>query len=320
MAPGMILMHPFPRAGNGKGISRDSCRCCERSNDVTAGCRVALIAVALALVGCASNATSTITPARSASRARAVSVGVRVVPHLVGVMGARGTAELRVQDPNRPRAPRLFVTLVRGVPREPRDVCFGTYTANESPEDGDVGCQVRGREPLVLTLSYQFIPRSFPVARFTAVYGQAAPGVREVELIGPGDREISLPLSQHRMFLVAFSPTARGTVRLRLLFASGASFTHVFSLPLTNHEEGAWPRVRRRGAVFNYEIGENIVTESYRQIVQRFGPPLRNFTKRNRTLCTYYDIVGYQNGWTFCFKGQAMVGAAGNQPAPPGVH
>jgi hypothetical protein len=219
----------------------------------------------------------------------------------------------------RPEGPRLFVTLVHDVPREPRDVCFGTYTANESPEDGDLGCQVRGPEPLVLTLSYQFIPRSSPVARFTAVYGQAAPGVREVDLVGPGDGETSLPLSTHRMFLVAFSPTARGTVRLRLLSANGGSFTHAFSLPLTDREAGAWPRLRRRGAVFNYEIGENISSESYRQIVQRFGPPLSSYTKRNRTLCTYYDIVGDENGWTFCFKGQAMVGAAGNQPAPPGV-
>jgi len=35
-------------------------------------------------------------------------------------------------------------------------------------------------------------------------------------------------------------------------------------------------------------------------------------------LCTYYDIVGYQHGWTFCFRGQAMVAAAGNQPPPAG--
>ncbi|HET7049812.1 MAG TPA: hypothetical protein VFI54_16240 [Solirubrobacteraceae bacterium] len=282
--------------------------------------RVALIAVALASVGCASSVTSTIAPTRPAARARVISVGVRVVPRPVGVMGARGTAELWVLDPIRPRGPRLFVTLVRGVPREPRDVCFGTYTANESPEDGDVGCQVRGREPFVLTLSYQFIRRSIPVARFSAMYGQAAPGVRQVELIGPGDRETSLPLSAQRMFLVAFSPTARGAVELRLVFAHRGSSSHAFSLPLTSREAGSWPRLRRRGAVFDYEIGENIVTKSYRQIVRRFGPPLSSFTKRNHTLCTYYDIVGYQNGWTFCFKGQAMVGAAGNQPAPPGVH
>ena len=212
------------------------------------------------------------------------------------------------------------MTLVRGVAREPRDVCFGTYIANESPEDGDVGCQVRGREPLVLTLSGQFIPRSTPVAKFTAVYGQAATGIRGVKLIDPGDRETSLPLSLDRMFLVAFSPTARGAFRLRLLFADGTSFTHAFSLPVTDHDTGSWPRVRRRGAMFNYGIGENIVTESYRQIIRQFGLPLRSFRKPKGARCIYYDVVGYENGWTFCFKGQAMVSAAGNQPPHAGVH
>jgi len=34
-----------------------------------------------------------------------------------------------------------------------------------SPEDGDVGYQVRGREPLVLTVTDQYIPRSRPKLR-----------------------------------------------------------------------------------------------------------------------------------------------------------
>jgi len=67
-------------------------------------------------------------------------------------------------------------------------------------------------------------------------------------------------------------------------------------------------------------IGENIVSKSYRQIIRRFGPPLRSVTKPNQTLCVYYDTVGYQHGWSFCFRGQRIVSAAGNQPAPPGVH
>ena len=313
-------VHRPPASAQLEEVPRDRCLCCERTSGVTAGCRVALIAVELALAGCASNGTQPTTPTRPRYPAREISVGVTVAPRPVEVMGARGTAELRVQDPNLPRSPQLFVTLVRGVPREPRDVCFGTYAANESPEDGDVGCEVRGREPVVLTLSYQFIPLSSPLAKFTAVYGQAATGIRSVELIGPGDRVTSLPLSAHRMFLVAFSPTARGVVRLRLLFADGMSFTHAFSLALTDRDMGSWPRVRRRGAVFNYGIGENIVTKSYRQIIRQFGAPLRSFTKPNGTRCIYYDIVGYENGWTFCFKGQAMVGAAGNQPPPAGVH
>lgn len=287
---------------------------------MTVGSRVGLIAVALAPVGCGSQATSTSAPTTSGARVRAISVGVKVAPRPAGVMGARGPAELSVQDPTQPKSPRLFVTLVRGVPRERRDVCFGTYTANQSPEDGDVGCQVRGREPVALTLSHQYIARSSRLARFTAVYGQVAPDVRAAELIGPGDRETSLPLSMHRMFLVAFSPTARGAMRLHLLLANGASFSHGFLLPLTDREAGSWPRLRRRGAVFNYEVGENIVSKSYRQIIRRFGPPLRSFAKGTGTRCLYYDVVGYQTGWRFCFEGQSMVSAAGNQTAPPGVH
>jgi hypothetical protein len=99
------------------------------------------------------------------------------------------------------------------------------------------------------------------------------PNVRQIELIGPGNGETSLPLSAHRMFLAAFAPMARSTVQLRLLLA--------------NREAGPWPRLRRRGAVFDYEIGENIVT------------------KPNQTLCVYYDTVGYQHGWSFCFRANA---------------
>ncbi len=50
------------------------------------------------------------------------------------------------------------------MPREPRDVCLGTFTGNQRPPDGDVGCQVRGSEPLVLTLEYDFIPGSSPTS------------------------------------------------------------------------------------------------------------------------------------------------------------
>lgn len=284
---------------------------------MTAAHRVALIAVALAPLGC----TSTTPPAnRPDTGAGAISIGVRLAPQPVEVTGGGGTAELRVQDPGQPGGPRLIVTLVRAVPREPRDVCFGTYTTNESPEDGDLGCQVRGREPMVLSLTYQWIPRSSPVHRFIAIYGQAKPGIRQVELIGPSSRRTSLPLSAHRMFLAAFAPTARGALQLRLQFANGESFSHSLSLPLTAREAGPWPRLRRRGAVFDYEVGENIVTKTYRQIIRRFGPPLRSFTKPNHTRCVYYDTVGYQTGWSFCFKGQRIIGAAGNQPVPAGVH
>ena len=53
--------------------------------------------------------------------------------------------------------------------------------------------------------------------------------------------------------------------------------------------------------------------------MKQFGPPLRSYVGPNGVHCIYYDIVGYDRGWTFCFKGQAMTSAAGNQAAPAGA-
>ncbi|MDQ6775308.1 MAG: hypothetical protein M3071_03595 [Actinomycetota bacterium] len=284
--------------------------------------RALLIAgVLLVVVGCGASTPGIVTSTveRVAPQVRWLLIGQSLSPRRVEVMGIPGTIELQVEDPSRASGPPVFVTLARGVPREPRDVCFGVYVGNENPADGDIGCQVRGSEPLVIMLGDSFIPGPLPGSRFTTLYGQADRTVTRLELLGPGERRTSLPMSTHRVFLVAFSPSARGAVRLRAHLADGTKFTHQFALPLTRHEAGAWPRLRRRGAVFNYGIGENIVSESYRQILRQFGPPLKSFTERHGVRCIYYDIVGYQNGWKFCFKGQAMLGAAGSQTAPRGV-
>jgi hypothetical protein len=282
-------------------------------------CGITLAAGLLILAGCGAGRTVA-GVAGSTPRIEAFAVGAPVSSRRVEVMGTPGTAELRVDDPARPASPPLFVTLGHAVAREPRDVCFGTYVANESPEDGDVFCQIRGNEPLVLTLGYAFIPYSDPVLRFTTVWGEVNSDVDRVELIGAGATRVRLPLSADRMFLAAFSPSARGAVRLVAQLADGSSFTHTFTLPLTHSEAGAWPRLRRRGAVSNAGIGENIVTKSYRQIIEKFGPPLSTFSRPHSVRCIYYDVVGYEHGWTFCFRGQTMVGAAGNQAPPPGVH
>jgi hypothetical protein len=279
--------------------------------------RFSLAGVAVLLAGC--GATHVATPEKITPRDQLVSVGKPLVPRSVEVMGIPGTLELSVKDPARPTLPPVLVTLGRAVQREPRDVCFGSYVANQSPADGDVGCQVRGSEPLVLTLGYGFIPNSRPLARLTTMWGQVRRGVNVVQLVGPGAVRRSVPLSTHRMFLVAFSPFARGAVQLRLKLADGTWFTHAFTLPLTHGEAGSWPRTRRRGAVFNYGIGENIVQKSYRQLIAQLGPPLKTFPKPRGVRCIYYDIVGYETGWTFCFKGRQMVGAAGNQAAPAGA-
>jgi hypothetical protein len=168
----------------------------------------------------------------------------------------------------------------------------------------------------VLSLGDAYIPHSSPLARFTVVSGQVDRDVERVELIGPGAMRTRLPLSAHRVFLVAFAPSARGPVRLVLERAHRPPFTHAFTLPLSDQDRGAWPRVRRRGAVFDYGIGENIVSQSYREIIRQFGPPLRTFSRPHGVRCIYYDVVGYENGWLFCFRGEGMVGASGNQPPP----
>ena len=83
-------------------------------------------------------------------------------------------------------------------------------------------------------------------------------------------------------------------------------------------------RVRLRGSAGRVlsptgEVGENIVSQSYRQIVNRFGAPLKTFAGTGGELCAYYDVVGEATGWVFCFKHGAMVSASGNQRRPAGV-
>lgn len=283
-------------------------------------CCVALPAVALVLISCGSSTATKAQRAQPTRRVGLVAVGEPVRARRIEVTGRQSIVELRVKDPARPALPSLFVALVHVVAREPRDICFGTYAGNQAPIDGDVGCQVRGSEPLALVVGENFIPGSVPVRRFITVYGHADRDVARVELIGPGGRRVSLPLSAHRLFLAAFSPSARGTVQLRGELTDGGAFSHTFSLPLTRHEPGPWPRLRRRGAVFDYEIGENITIESYRTVRRRFGAPLKTFTKPGNVRCAYYDIVGYPSGWMLCFRGEKMVAAAGNQTAPNNGH
>jgi hypothetical protein len=80
------------------------------------------------------------------------------------------------------------------------------------------------------------------------------------------------------------------------------------------------PAARPRGAVFDFEIGENITNESYRTVRRRFGPPVKTFAGPGNVHCVYYDVVGEATGWVFCFRGQKMVSADGNQTAPKNVH
>lgn len=288
-------------------------------SDMTRRPRIIVAGIALTLAGWGVTDGSGVTKhGRPVSpHAGWVMAGLPLPPRAVEVMGVSGTLQLRVDDPGRPGAPPVFVTLGRALPREPGDVCFGAYPGNESPEDGDVFCQIRGSQPFVLSLGDYAIPYTAPESRFVTVWGQATRNVTRVELIGPSRADTPLPLTSHRLFGVTLSSSARGMFRIRAWLTSGSSFTHGFRLPLTRPEAGAWPRLRRPGAVFSTSpIGENILTKSYRQLLKRLGPPLQRLARPGGVRCIYYDIVGYADGWVFCFKGQRMVGVAANQTRP----
>jgi hypothetical protein len=53
--------------------------------------------------------------------------------------------------------------------------------------------------------------------------------------------------------------------------------------------------------------------------VKRFGPPLATLSNSQGERCVYYDVVGYETGWSFCFKHGTMTAAGGTQTPPPGV-
>lgn len=238
--------------------------------------------------------------------------------HQAEVGGLRGTVELQTATAARLPTPSVFATLARPVLREPRDVCFGVYTYNESPEDGDIGCAVWGPDPLATSVGRTSIPSRPYFANY--ILGQAASDVIRVELIGP-DGTVGLPLSSHRVFLAVFGPSARGQFDLRAELAGGHRFSRVMTFSLLGHQIRAdLPRYRRPGAVFDDEVGESILGHSYRQIVRRFGAPLRTISSNHRERCVYYDVVGYPTGWKFCFRHSTLFAASGNQPAPPGIH
>lgn len=108
-------------------------------------------------------------------------------------------------------------------------------------------------------------------------------------------------------------PRVRGRVWVISETLSGRVSTRRFSLPVAlvqTHPQ------RRGAAVFNDEVGESIVTRSYAQVVRRFGPPARERTE-DGLRCAYYEVVGQQSGWRFCFGADGrMTSASGNTPLP----
>lgn len=242
-----------------------------------------------------------------------VAVGKPVPVRSVTAGPASGRLQLQALGPGRSSNGDLLATLLRPVAREPDDVCFGVYAAREAG-DGDVQCSVRGPDRLA-----DVIGKSPGAGSLTYLVGQAPPGIVGLELLGPnGSHE--LRLSAAHMFLATFAQAARGRVELRATLANGRTLTSAFTLPVSSAQMQAFSdRNRRPGAVFN-DIGENILGTLYREIVKRFGPPLATLSNSHGQRCVYYDVVGYDNGWSFCFKHGTMTAANGNQTPPPGVH
>ena len=98
-----------------------------------------------------------------------------------------------------------------------------------------------------------------------------------------------------------------------------ATVTRSFTLPLPPRWSLRRSRhpVRRAGAVFDDEVGENVVALTRDQVVRRFGAPAAERTEHGRR-CAYYEVVGQaRRGWRFCFaRDGRMRGASGNTALP----
>jgi hypothetical protein len=147
----------------------------------------------------------------------------------------------------------------------------------------------------------------------TVIAGVAPHGVKRVVLHDSDGRRVTLALSTHRAFLALVRPRLRRRVWVISESSSGHVSTRRFSLPVPAVQRHP---VRRRGAVFNDEIGETITSRSYAQVVRRFGRPARERTE-GAERCAYYEIVGRSRAWRFCFGSRGrMVGANGGARLP----
>jgi hypothetical protein len=269
-----------------------------------------LIAVAL-MAGCDSDSEQP-NPAPP-QRAAIVSVGHPITPRFVHVLGP-GWVEIRARSPAPDGRPVWRVVAMRPPPGRPRDTCLTYGLAAQDLAEDDTVCDVSARGAGAVSFVEPAF-RSTPAS----ISGIAPPDVQAVRVEGLGGTH-TLPLSAHRAFFAAYAPGARGKVRLVSQLTDGREVVRKFRLPVpervylhAHHEH------RRRGAVFNDEVGESITQLSYRQVVRRFGPPA--VVRREHGLrCAYYEVVGYANdGWQFCFRRDGrMDGALGGQPPPRG--
>jgi len=71
------------------------------------------------------------------------------------------------------------------------------------------------------------------------------------------------------------------------------------------------------GTIANDQVGENVLTLTPELLRRRLGPPAGAYVDAVGNPCVYYEVVSTPGrGWRFCFHGQKMISAAGNQPRP----
>jgi hypothetical protein len=276
---------------------------------------VLLAAAALAATPLASCGSST-EPRRPATRTPSpVSVGRPIAPRRVTVPGP-GAVELRAPSPTGHGGPTWLAIVLSTRGADPRDVCVATGLAERSLGEANTYCAVRAPGVAATFVAQAGIPDRYGAAP-TVVSGVAPAGVRAVRLTGAGGSR-TLPLSAHRAFLAVYAPSVRGRVSIVSVGRDGL-MTSSFVLPLPARwslRRSRHPH-RRPGAVFDDEVGENILLRSYGEIVRRFGAPVAVRTEQGRR-CAYYEVVGRPgDGWRFCFAADGRMLSAGGNAALP---
>ena len=273
-----------------------------------------LLAVIGPLAGCDSD--SDLKPPPPPHEASIVSVGHPVAPRSVNANGAPGWVEVRADSPAPGGRPGWRLLAMRPPPGRSRDTCVTYGLSAQDLAEADTTCDVSAPGAgAVSFLDVPGIPDRFGRAP-TLVTGVAPPDVHGVRVEGLGGTH-ALPLSAHRAFMAVYAPRARGKVRL-VSQLRNRNVVRSFELPLPERVYLSAHHVhRRRGAVFNDEVGESITGLSYRQVVRRFGPPAvvrREHGKR----CAYYEVVGYaHDGWQFCFRRDGRMDGATGGVEPP---
>jgi hypothetical protein len=226
-----------------------------------------------------------------------------------------GTLELIAPAVGPGRSPGARLLIPRVVGANPRDLCVITVSAGLSSSEGDESCDVRARGQAAVFVFRPGVPAALGEPR-TVVAGIAGPDVTRVELVGPSGRRV-LPLSADRGFLALYARRARGPLRVIARTATGRASVRRFMLPLRGRAIFARHVHRRPGAVFNDEVGENILRTSEAGRRRRFGTPAAVCTQ-GAVRCVFYAVVGQgHRGWRFTFAADGrMIGAGGGQPIP----